>query len=481
MSFGPSLANRAWLLGAAAAHRNFARALGDPEHVQRQILSRYLRRNASTEFGRAHGFGRIGSAEQYAASVPVSDFDGCRWDFARIAAGETCLRTSEPVCHIALTAGTGGPAKEIPYTPALKREFALAVGAWITNTFSADPGLRDGPAYWSVSPAIGRSRSAGGLSVGFEEDSAYLGRALQSVIERTMAVPGRVGRLQEVERLRWVTAVALLGREDLRLVSVWHPSFLTLLCDWIAARWTMLLDDVRSGLDVSEIGLRLPPRPGRARTLAKLDPAQPAAFWPRLGLISAWGDGPAERPLAVLASRFPQARVQPKGIIATEAFVSLPFCGVHPLAVTSHFFEFELDTGEIVPGWSLRKGMRATPVVTTGGGLYRYRIEDILEVTGRLGANSVPAVPDQAWTGIRSGWRKAGGRLCRKNPDGPAGRYLRGNGLCPAGPAQLRRGQQLCALSRGRASRGSRPCGRTAGSDAQGKRALRAGAAARPA
>ena len=105
--------------------------------------------------------------------------------------------------------------------------------------------------------------------------------------------------------------------------------------------------------------------------------------------------------------------MQPKGIIATEAFVSLPFCGVH-LLPSLRTFEFELDTGEIVPGWSLRKGMRATPVVTTGGGLYRYRIEDILEVTGRLGRDSVPAVPDQAWTGIRSGWRKAGGRLCRR-------------------------------------------------------------------
>ena len=224
-----------------------------------------------------------------------------------------------------------------------------------------------------------------GLPVGFEDDSAYLGRGHQMIIEHALAVPGRVSRIQDVEQLRRVTSVALLGRDDLRLVSVWHPSFFTLLCDWIASHWRELLDDVRHGLDVAEVGLRLPPRPERAHRLAALDPEQPAAIWPRLGLLSAWGDGPAERPLTILARRFPRVRVQPKGIIATEAFVSLPFRNVHPLAVTSHFFEFELDTGEVVPSWELRQGMRATPVVTTGGGLYRYRIDDLLEVTGRLG------------------------------------------------------------------------------------------------
>lgn len=386
MSLGAALANRAWGLVASRAHRAFVRALADAEGVQRRILAGYLRRNAETEFGRAHGFARLKDAEVYAATVPVADFSACRADFERIAAGEQRLRTLEPVTHLALTAGTGGPAKTIPYTAALKREFAAAVGAWITDVFAADPALRDGPAYWSVSPALGRTRSSGGLPVGFEDDSAYLGRGQQLIIEHALAVPGRVSGIADVERLRRVTAAALLGRDDLRLISVWHPSFFTLLSDWIATHWDTLLNDVRHGLNVPEVGLRLPARPERARRLAALEPGNPAAIWPRLGLLSAWGDGPAARPLASLARLFPGARVQPKGIIATEALVSLPFRNVHPLAITSHYFEFELDTGDVVPSWQLRQGMRVTPLVTTGGGLYRYRIDDLLEVTGHLGS-----------------------------------------------------------------------------------------------
>jgi hypothetical protein len=102
-------------------------------------------------------------------------------------------------------------------------------------------------------------------------------------------------------------------------------------------------------------------------------------------MISAWGDGAAARALDDLARRFPGVPVQPKGIIATEGFVSLPFRGEFPLAIGSHYFEFQREDGEVLPSWRLERGMRGAPVLTTAGGLYRYRIDDVLEVTGHIG------------------------------------------------------------------------------------------------
>jgi hypothetical protein len=72
-------------------------------------------------------------------------------------------------------------------------------------------------------------------------------------------------------------------------------------------------------------------------------------LWPALRLLSCWADGPAagyaER---VSAALFSDVRLQPKGLLATEAFVSLPMAGADGgvLAVRSHFFEFlPLDSG----------------------------------------------------------------------------------------------------------------------------------------
>src|SRR5438874_1367669 len=78
--------------------------------------------------------------------------------------------------------------------------------------------------------------------------------------------------------------------------------------------------------------------------------------------------------------RLPGARLQAKGLLATEAFVSIPFAGAHPLAVRSHFFEFLDDQGTICLADELLVGRRYSIVVTTGGGLWRYRLGDRVEV-----------------------------------------------------------------------------------------------------
>jgi hypothetical protein len=79
--------------------------------------------------------------------------------------------------------------------------------------------------------------------------------------------------------------------------------------------------------------------------------------------------------------------LQPKGLLATEAFVSLPWAG-HPgavLATTAHFFEFLTDSGEPRLAHQLERGGTYEVVVTTGGGFYRYRLHDLVEVVGFAG------------------------------------------------------------------------------------------------
>jgi len=81
----------------------------------------------------------------------------------------------------------------------------------------------------------------------------------------------------------------------------------------------------------------------------------------------------------------PSVVFQPKGLLATEAAVTIPFGGAHPIAVNSHFYEFIDENGVVHPIEGLRESGVYEVIVTTGGGLWRYRLGDQVRVTGFVG------------------------------------------------------------------------------------------------
>ncbi|HET9300349.1 MAG TPA: GH3 auxin-responsive promoter family protein, partial [Candidatus Polarisedimenticolaceae bacterium] len=212
--------------------------------------------------------------------------------------------------------------------------------------------------------------TASAVPVGFEEDGAYLGGALQRLVAATLAVPPRLRQVRDPEAHRRLTLVHLLRARDLRLISAWHPSFLTLLLDGLRRDWNGLLRDLAW--------------PARARELRAVGPHDVRGIWPHLALVSVWGDGHAAGALSALRARLPGIEIQPKGLLATEGIVTLPFTGHMPLAVRSHFFEFLDHRGAVRRAWELEEGQSYSVVVTTGGGLYRYRLHDCVTVAGFL-------------------------------------------------------------------------------------------------
>jgi hypothetical protein len=372
MSLASQAAGLAWYSANLPGERAFRKALRDPQACQERLLRQYLHQNADTAFGKQHGFISIRSVTEYQERIPLSDYNGHAPWFDRAAAGETGVLTRDPVRHFALSSGSTRAAKQIPYTSTLQEEFRRAVAPWMVDLFRTRPDLALGPAYWSISPvAREATRTSGGIPVGFEEDSAYLGGLWKRLVDGMMAVPSSVRHIRDLETFRHATAIHLLRCRELRILSVWHPSFLDLLLESMEENWDGLLHDIGGG---------------RAAELSRLGPRDYAGIWPRLGLVSCWGDGHAAMHLEALRRRFPGVTVQPKGLIATEAFVTLPYAGRMPVAVRSHFFEFLDEAGVPRLVHQLEQGREYSVVVTTGGGLYRYRLEDRVAVTGFLDA-----------------------------------------------------------------------------------------------
>jgi len=362
--------NVAWFAAQTAGFRRFRRALQDPGGTQLQVLHRILRANENSVFGRDHAFSGIKTVREYQERVPLSSYEDYLPALARIRAGEPNILTASPVRRLAVTSGSSSAVKLVPHTPSLQREFSAAIDPWVHDLFRSDPDLMAGPAFWSVTPALPPPDIESAVPIGFDEDTEYLGGFWKPLVDATLAVPGDVSRIRDTVECRRITLLHLLEARELRLISVWHPSFLTLLLEHMAEQWDNLLPLVRSF--------------SRRSALRACGPRDLAAIWPKLKLITCWADGPATLAADSLRRIFPNVRVQPKGLLATEAFVSIPFAGARPLAVTSHFFEFlDAQDGPHLAE-ELSPGAEYSVVVTTGGGLYRYRLRDRVCVTGKL-------------------------------------------------------------------------------------------------
>jgi GH3 auxin-responsive promoter len=329
-------ANGAWLASSLPAALAFHANLHRAAEVQEAVLLRILRRNAATPFGRAHGFTSIASVREYQECVPVRTYD----EYTELQGGASVL-TASPVTHYEQTSGSSGASKRIPYTRDLRAEMGRAIAPWIVDLFRQHPAAFAGGAYWSVSPVLSSSPTD---SVADED---HLGPMRARLVRAVQAVPGDVRFLQDVETFRQTTLQHLLRCRTLSLISVWHPSFLLLL-----------LGELRD---------------------------QAADLWPNLRVISCWTDANAARDAAELARLFPHAHIQPKGLLSTEGFVSIPIAdaAAPALAYRSHFYELrDAQTGRILLATEGKAGQRYGVILTTGAGLYRYDTEDLVEIAG---------------------------------------------------------------------------------------------------
>jgi hypothetical protein len=293
MRIRSALANGLWLASAWRDAHAFRRDLHCVEDVQRAM---------------------VGDVDAFRARHPIRGWD------------EQLLELHEPVERWETTSGSSGAKKRIPYTRTLRKQFHRAIAPWIVNLFQSEPRAFAGEAYWSVSP-------------GGDSDEEILGPLERRLVRAVQAVPRDV-RLTN-DNFREETLRHLKKCRTLSLISVWHPSFLTLLI---------------GDLDTEKT-------------------------WPHLKIVSCWADANSAAPAAALAKRFPHAKIQPKGLLATEGVVTIPYDGAHALAYRSHFYEFR-DGDDVRLATELEVGKRYEVILTTGGGLVRYATEDIVEVTG---------------------------------------------------------------------------------------------------
>lgn len=337
--------------------------------VQTRYLMKLLKQNSGTVYGRKYGFSNIQSYEDFAKQVPLTTYEDYEPYIQAAASGKEQVLTKEKIRLFELTSGSSGGKKLIPYTKTLKQEFQRGIKPWLYDIYKNIKDVDTGKSYWSITPVTaGKSYTKSGIPVGFEEDAEYFGVIEQKIMRRLFVVDGSVKFVKDMQEFYEKTAQKLLGSGKLTLISVWNPTFLILLCDFICDNKTALAGQM----------------PDENRQMF-LDAAAQKRFdkiFPDLKIISCWADGSAAYYIDKVKKYFPGVYIQPKGLLATECFMSFPLVGEEGarLGIYSHFFEFRrLADGEIVTADGLSVGEYEL-IVTTGGGFYRYCIGDIVEV-----------------------------------------------------------------------------------------------------
>ena len=394
--------NSLWRLSCDPARRRLQQALEKPAAAQARVLQRLLERHAQTTFGRQHGLRHGMRTADFQKALPVRKFDDFRPWIENMKQGQPNVLCAGPVLAFEKTSGSTAAAKYVPFTAGLRAEFQEAVRAWMGDLFGRHPAAMRGPAWWLVSPLRHpREVTEGGIPVGLHGDDEYLGRFERRIASWLWAVPPAVGMVPDLDTsLDW-TLRFLLQEPDLRLISVWNPSLLLLVWQRFLNHQDKFLHQLAAGTGpegTPVLTAKLRAMPNRAGVLRRRAKLSPADVWPHLAIISSWADGEAARDAARTRELFHGVGLQPKGLLATEGVVTIPWendeaAGVP--ALNSHFLEFiESPDGPVRLVHELEEGRKYAVLFTSGGGLWRYQLGDLVRVEGRAGAT-----PRLRWIG----------------------------------------------------------------------------------
>ena len=387
---------------APSTLRKFAAVTRSPVESRDRLLREILRANADSAFGRRHGFAGITSFPQYQDRVPIAQYEDLEPYITSAMNGEPKQLTTHPPVLFTTTSGTTGASKYIPMTREGKEAKSRLTWLWLCGLYRDHPGIVGGRILSVVSPEI-EGHAPSGVPIGAESGHAY--RTVPPPVRSMYTSPYQVFTIDDYEA-KYYTLLRLAAGQNISLIATVNPSTIVLLADRLGRHTESIIRDVRDGQLSREFAvpekirgsLRLRPDVARATHLERAAAAgggilRPGLAWPNLAAIGCWKGGTVGAYLDNFDRHFPQRPpIRDLGYYATELRGSVPMTddgdsGV--LAVGTNLLEFHRadddsppDPRSLLSVEDLEVGKRYFVYVTNNSGLYRYDMNDIVEVTG---------------------------------------------------------------------------------------------------
>lgn len=356
--------------------RQFApMAGGSVSARQTDWLMACLKGNETSAYGVRYRFAEIRSVEQYQHQVPIVGYEALAPWINNLADGRTEQLFSADVVAFETTGGSHSGGKLIPYSAQGLADFRRELIGWLSALIRQFQ-LAEGKVYWALSPVAATPVITGsGIPVG-GGDALYLGEENLAAFCQLSAVPLTIGSVSDIDQWQLLTLYFLICCDDLRLISVWSPSFLTSLLTALEQRQPALMALLAQGGEVA--GHRLPADSAAlSRYQHYLAQKDTAVLWPTLAVISCWADASSQPLARTMMTQFPGVYLQPKGLLSTEAIITVPDGEGQPsLCLDSNFYEFLHDNGQVFLASEIEVNGEYSVIVTTNSGLYRYQTGD---------------------------------------------------------------------------------------------------------
>ena len=185
--------------------------------------------------------------EKFQNKIPIVNYEDIKEFVEKEKVGKSNVLLSDKIKLFELTSGSTSDVKYIPYTEKFLKSYMNGVFAWIYNLYQNNKRLFLGSSYWSVSPILKREAvTSGGIRVGIEDDTSYFDKVSAFFLNKLFTVPKEIKNIQNMEDFLLITAVFLLLSENLAMISVWSPSFLMILLDFIEKNHKVICQIVKS-------------------------------------------------------------------------------------------------------------------------------------------------------------------------------------------------------------------------------------------
>lgn len=403
------IARLAWL-HADRVYHTFVKALRNPAPVEARSLRTALEQVRGSEFARQHKLETVRNREDLRKALPLVTYEDLRAYIDREAAGErgTLLNPRVPIAMFATSSGTTDRRKLIPVTPAFVNDYRRG---W--NTFGLKL-LRDHRAAFlrailQISGRMDEGTTSSGVPFG--AITGLLARTQKKIVRRYYVGTPEIAHLDD-PHARYYTLMRLGAQRDVSFAVTANPATLIRMAQTANDEVDHLIRDIFEGTLASSIvpnsDLRakltanIKPDPARARQIEALvghnGRLRPADLW-KLELAVCWQGGSMGHYVDRVRDWWGPLPIRDPGLIASEGRVSLPLINdttAGPIDPSAGVFEFiplesaEQEQPETLWPEEVVAGEKYVVVLSNPSGLLRYRLDDVVQVTGWEGR--VPVV-----------------------------------------------------------------------------------------
>jgi hypothetical protein len=384
------------------------------QKTQEKLLKKFIDTSRDTVIGKEMGFGSIKSFEDYKKAVPIMNYEDHRPYIDRMMKGETdVLFPGKPIIYNT-TSGTTSKPKMIPISEEYFERGTQDVNKlWLYSALKDNPNIYNGRSLSYVAPAV-EGQVEDGTPYGSVSGLGFSN--IPNILKATYSGPYHIVCIKNYD-LKFYAIMRYALAESITIIICLNPSTYLRMQKCVMDEIEDMIRDIHDGTLRKDVADALPPShkaeclawltpdPERARELESLyimhgENLRFKHYWPDIWLINVWKQGNFRLMLPKLDGYFPEKTVyRAFGYQASEGRMGVTLgndWAYSALGTHAFFFEFirEQDRHQEHPdtlmAYQLEEGKRYYLLQTNGSGLYRYDMNDIIEVVEHY--NEVPCI-----------------------------------------------------------------------------------------